>query len=48
MRLIRTYIIIIVIIIVRIIIITSTLEKVTALWVWYKLGFISRLILVDS
>lgn len=48
MRLIRTYIIIIVIIIVRIIIITSTLEKVTALWVWYKLGFIIRLILVDS
>ena len=49
MRLIRTYIIIMVIIIVRIIIvITSTLEKVTALWVWYKLGFISRLILMDS
>ena len=37
-----------VIIIIRIIIITSTLEKVTALWVWYKLGFTSRLILMDS
>ena len=48
MRLIRTYIIIMVIIIIRIIIITSTLEKVTALWVWYKLGFTSRLILMDS
>ena len=41
-------IIIIIIIIIRIIIITSTLVKVTAVWVWYKLGFISRLILMDS